>query len=117
MVNEKPPKINTSEDERIKALEINAEFNRLREVFGKKYGWAAVMNAIAAFGKKIEDVYGESRKNYRLYHVLAGSTINPSRENEITGFDFPPESGLSIEAFIKNELEKAVGEESKKRKK
>ena len=117
MISENRPAINTAEDEKLKASEIKTEFTRLRERLGKEYGWTAVMNAVAVFGKKIEESFGESRKNYRLYHVLAGSTIDPSRANEITGYDFPADSGLSVEEFIKNKFEEAVREESKKIKK
>ncbi len=104
-----------SDNER-RALSIQADFNILREQLGEKYKYKSVMNAIAEFSKKIKERFGDSRQNFRLYHVLIGSTINPNRVDEIAEFDFPKDSGLSVEDFIKNGFEQSVKEEFKKSK-
>ena len=100
-----------------KALSIQADFNMSRGRLGKEYSYKSVMSAIDEFGNKIRERFGDSRKNFRLYHVLIGSTIDPNRAQEVTEFDFPEDSGLSVENFIENDFEQAVREEFEKSKK
>lgn len=57
-----------------------------------------------AFVARIRDNFPDRYVTYKLYHMIAGSTIHPGREGEVVNFDFPDFGGgdnsYSIQKFI-----------------
>ncbi len=60
---------------------------------------------ISQFGDNLRHTYTNPNfEKYAMWHVLAGSTIDPTREAEIMKDDFPDND--SVEKFINDSIEK-----------
>lgn len=77
------------------SLENQAKVAVLHEIFDRVYN-IDNMDEIVDFVEKIKLEHPDYG-TYRLYHLLAGSTVNPEMKTKVDKFDLP---GNEIENFL-----------------